>query len=150
MKKIKHGEYWSNVKWLLSKPSKFKVIDGKDKIYSCLISVDIIPDEKNIPIPNRIYTNAHDQSKMTKQITEINFQYHVKNHKIDENKLKTDIKNFFNGLKVCYEIEQFKRDGGAFPFIRKFYFLNEKEGSEWLFNFNRVQKLNKILAEIDE
>ena len=144
----KGKKYWNYRYPIERKPNNFKVVDGKNKIFSSKIDMII-----SIPM-------EFDMEWLCPSVISIIIvPYHINNYIIDEDILKEDLSNIFNtngiyninedihNANIEYKISHFKRDGGLFPFIKQILFKDKTKGEIWVKNYERKQKLLKLLEE---
>lgn len=128
---MKNIKYWSNVG---IKPNKFKIIDGKKRIYSCEIA--IYYTEENI----NIYTGV----KNTKLLERIEIKFKQKN------RLELDTEwnvNYYKeniGGYIKYNKSLFTRDQGGFYYVKEIE-VNKKLYLEEKQRIDRERKLKRLL-----
>ena len=124
LNKTKYYFNWTN------KPTNWKVIDGKRKIYS-----------QNVAVYNKIYDKIKD----------INIEYHV----IVENKTERviDIDSLEQYLKKRFDIDfiintsNFLRDGGLFPSLDYLMTDEINKFNAVLKNEKRIKKIKKLFKK---
>lgn len=119
----KNKKYWYSTPNYSSKPPKFTVIDGKERIYSSLVSI--------------YSTNTNQYFKHI-----FKYKQDLKTREIDKEFLKNELVGFF-GYLPRYNINMFERDGGPFNFLQSITIDN----AEVFINMLRQKKLEKINKE---
>ena len=126
MGKYNKYNYWSNIS--NSKPKRWKVVDGKERIYSVGVNIQF----------------GHNLLDV------IDFRYKLivgSWEKIDMDFLKEEmIKNF--GVELDYDTDCFLREGGIVTYIKDIYVNSKEEYEKIKVIRKREMKIKRILKNI--